>query len=207
MSTVRTPYFLRNLPVPLVWNFPHKEKTLFLTFDDGPTPGITPVILSHLQKYGAKATFFCLGKNVVEYPDLYSLILQEGHSVGNHTHNHLNGWKTKNAIYLSDVEQAGQFVKSHLFRPPYGRIKASQMIALKKHFRIVMWEVLSKDYGVRVSPEKCLQNVLSKARDGSIIVFHDSVKAKEKMLFALPRVLEHFSNEGFCFEAIPAGIK
>ncbi len=183
----------------LIWNIPDKEKNLYLTFDDGPTPEVTPWVLSVLKEFDAKATFFCLGKNVEKYPDIFNNILAQGHSVGNHSYTHLNGWKTKNSIYYQDIEKAQKLIKTDLFRPPYGRIKPSQIKTLKKKYKLIMWDVLSKDYHSKISNEKCLNNVISCSKNGSIIVFHDFIKAKKNLFYVLPKVLEHFHKQGFCF--------
>lgn len=198
----RTPAIVTAFPSHLVWKFSRSERKLYLTFDDGPTPEVTEKILEILQGYRAKATFFCLGKNVSLYPGLYEKILLHGHKTGNHTYNHLNGWKTLNSKYFADIDRASELINSRLFRPPYGKIRSSQIFRLKKDFRIIMWEILSGDYNCRISPEKCAHNVISKALPGSVIVFHDSLKAKNNMFYALPKVLEHFGNLGFSFDTI-----
>lgn len=189
-------------PLGVIWNMPRNEKKIYITFDDGPTPEITEQVLSILSQYNAKATFFCLGKNVSQYPDIYNKILVMGHETGNHTQNHLNGWKTKNTEYFDDIQQAEKSISSKLFRPPYGRISASQILYLKKYYKIIMWEVLSGDYMKTLNKEKCLNNVLNNTREGSIVVFHDSVKAADKVLYALPRILDNFTERGFMFDSI-----
>lgn len=174
------------------------EPTVYLTFDDGPNPGTTAFILEQLRKFNAHATFFCLGKNVVQYPDIYQEIFNDGHAVGNHTYEHLNGFKTKAEAYVADVLQARKHISSPLFRPPYGRIKGSQIRLLKKEIpeiKIIMWDILSGDFDMAIDAQRCLQNVLFKFRSGSIIVFHDSNKAWDRMSYALPRLLEHFSRK------------
>ncbi len=193
------------------WRFPSNKKEIFLTFDDGPTPEITEFVLDELKKYNAKATFFCIGKNIKNHPDIFGKIVSEGHSIGNHTQNHLKGWKTNSKNYienvleceniiLSEVEKSQQF---KLFRPPYGKIKKNQAKKLlEKKYKIIMWDVLSADFDTTISKEKCLQNVLKNTTRGSIIVFHDSIKAAEKMQYALPIVLKEFSEKGFIFKAI-----
>ena len=179
---------------------------MYLTFDDGPHPLATPFVLDELKKANAQATFFCIGKNVVAEPDLYKRILDEGHAVGNHTQNHLNGWKTKDALYMADCAEAALHIDSSLFRPPYGRITsfqaANMSIAMKTTAQIVMWDVLSGDFDETLLPEDCLKNVVLNAGKGSIVVFHDSEKAFPRVQYALPRVLEYFGKQGFRFEKI-----
>lgn len=177
------------------------RKIIYLTFDDGPHPVATPFVLEQLKNHQAKATFFCIGKNVQAYPDIYQRILEEGHQPGNHTQDHLNGWKTDIALYLENIQQAGKLIRSSLFRPPYGRISSAQARQLKD-YKVVMWTVLSGDFDTSLSKEKCLSNVLSQVSEGSIIVFHDSEKAWERMSFVLPVVLEHFSKKGYEFGVI-----
>jgi peptidoglycan/xylan/chitin deacetylase (PgdA/CDA1 family) len=201
----RTPALLRALYKGCIWKLNPAEPTVYLTFDDGPHPKATPFILEQLKKYDAKATFFCIGKNVVEHPDLYQEIFNDGHAVGNHTQNHLNGARTKTGLYVDNVLEAAKYIDSPLFRPPYGRIKGAQIRALKKAvpgIKIIMWDVLSGDFDTSLAPQDCLQNVLFKFRSGSIIVFHDSEKAWERMEYALPRVLEHFSRKKIKMEGL-----
>ena len=190
----------------LVWDIPATEKVLYLTFDDGPHPTATPFVLNQLQQYNAKATFFCIGNNVVKHPEIYGKLLAEGHATGNHTHNHVNGWKTTNSQYIENVQAAAEHVNSKLFRPPYGRISKLQAKMLQQNpgfnFSVVMWNVLSGDFDTALSPEGCLKNVLENAKPGSIIVFHDSEKAYERMSYALPRLLEYYSNQGYTFRPI-----
>lgn len=203
---VKTPGWMKKVYPSRVWDFPGKHKQLYLSFDDGPHPLHTPQVLDILQEFTAKATFFCIGKNVMEHPVVYRRIIEEGHAVGNHTHNHLNGWKVDDGIYLDNVHQAKQFIDTDLFRPPYGRastFQVRQLMQPKYRLKTIMWSVLSGDFDTKLSPEECLQNVLLNARDGSIIVFHDSEKAQERMLFALPAVLKYFTERGFSFEKIP----
>lgn len=204
---IKTPWLLKKIFPNYLWSIETKEKQLFLTFDDGPHPVATPFVLDQLKLYNAKATFFCIGKNVVVYPEIYKRILSEGHSVGNHTFNHLNGWKTKDEIYLKDVAEASNYIDSNLFRPPYGRInvfqaKNLQPVLNNKKPIIVMWDVLSADFDTSVTPQKCLEHVLLRSKPGSIIVFHDSEKAFPRLEYALPRVLKHFSDKGFIFSQL-----
>jgi peptidoglycan-N-acetylglucosamine deacetylase len=202
---VRTPWWLRRLYSGLLWRIPQREKVLYLTFDDGPHPEATPFVLDTLKQYGAKATFFCIGKNVEAYPQIYKDVLLDGHRVGNHTHNHLNGWKTPDKRYLENIREAAVLIDSDLFRPPYGRIGNLQASILRGppfNYRIVMWEVLSADFDLSVTPERCARNVIRHARRGSIVVFHDSAKAMTSLRRALPEVLAHFAGRGYRFEAI-----
>jgi peptidoglycan/xylan/chitin deacetylase (PgdA/CDA1 family) len=209
--TVKVPWLIKKLYPSLIWEKPTKEKILYLTFDDGPHPTATPFVLDQLAKYHAKATFFCIGKNVVGQAGIYKRILDEGHRPGNHTFNHLNGWKSSNQKYFQNIFEAAKYIDSDLFRPPYGRISKFQIKLLQEskennyhstEFKIIMWSVLSGDFDLNLSPEKCLQYVLLNAKPGSIIVFHDSTKAWDRMSFALPKVLEHFSKEGYKFHTL-----
>ncbi len=221
MYLTKTPWWLKALYPSFVWNMNVADKVLYLTFDDGPHPTATPFVLKELKKYNAKATFFCIGKNVVEQPKIYQQILDEGHAVGNHTYNHVNGWKTNNQLYIQDIAAAAKVIDSNLFRPPYGRItrfQASMLSDLSKvksekadienltfnfsPFKIIMWDVLSADFDTKITPQKCLENVVLHAKVGSIVLFHDSSKAWDRMSYALPKVLEHFSREGYRFEKI-----
>lgn len=184
---------------------PVKEKVLYLSFDDGPHPEITPFVLDELKRYNALATFFCIGKNVKAHPQIYRRVLLEGHRVGNHTQNHLNGWKVDDKKYLQDIQDAARLIDSGLFRPPYGRIGLFQSKLLRGaplNYKIVMWEVLSGDFDRELNAKDCARNVIRHARPGSIVVFHDSEKAFHRMKEALPLVLEHFSGLGYRFEAI-----
>ena len=195
---------LQQLFRSLLWRVETTEKVLYLTFDDGPIPEVTPWVLEELQRHQAKATFFVVGENVRKHPELLQRLQAGGHTVGNHTEHHVNGWNTPTRAYLREVQECDRRVGSRLFRPPYGRIRLTQIRALRKRFRIVMWDVLSKDYDRGIQPNECLQRVLRSARPGSIVVFHDSQKAEERLRHALPRVLGHFSELGYRFEALPA---
>ncbi len=198
----KTPGILKSLYKSCIWNFSPVVPAVYLTFDDGPHPKATPFVLEQLKKYGAKATFFCIGKNVVEQPEIYQQILLDGHSVGNHTHNHLNGWKTATDKYVANIKEAAQYIRSNLFRPPYGRISPFQIKELKKDYRIIMWDVLSGDFDTEITGETCLQNVVFKLQPGSIVVFHDSEKAWDRMSYTLPRILEHCKRQGWEVKAI-----
>jgi len=202
---VKTPWWLKKIYSSYLWSIDTKQKELYLTFDDGPHPEITPFVLKLLKEYNALATFFCIGKNVVAYPEVYKQILDEGHSVGNHTNNHLNGWKTKDDVYLKDVSAAANIIDSSLFRPCYGRISIFQARNLKaamkgRQPRVVMWDVLSGDFDINLSPKECAANVILQSVPGSIIVFHESEKALPRLEYALPKVLQYFSEKGYRFK-------
>ena len=200
---VKTPWLLKKIYGGCIWNINTEKKIVYLSFDDGPHPVATPFILDELKKYNAKATFFCIGKNVIAEPGTYGKILHDGHRVGNHTHNHLNGWKTKDEDYFKDIQLAARYIDSNLFRPPYGRISHFQLAHLRSSFnyKVVMWDVLSADFDKSVTAEKCAKNVTGHAKPGSIIIFHDSTKAFERLETALPVVLNHFSAKGYVFES------
>lgn len=186
----------------LIWSIPSPNK-VFLTFDDGPVPEVTEHVLDTLATYGAKATFFCLGKNVEQHPELFSRILREGHAVGNHSYDHPNGWNTKTEAYLSNIKRSESLFVTTLFRPPYGRIRKKQIQALLPTYKIIMWDVLSGDYHPKASPESCIKRVMKQVKPGSIIVFHDSLKARKNVLEALPLILEGLAKKGFEMVAIP----
>lgn len=175
------------------------QKKIYLTFDDGPVPGITDWVLDILKQQNICATFFCVGENVIKHPELFQRIINEKHSIGNHTFNHLNGWDSHTFRYLKNIQKCAEVVKSNLFRPPYGRVKKSQYAVLNSQYSIVMWDVLSGDYDQKNSPEKCLNNVMSAVRNGSIVVFHDSYKAQKNIEYALPRFIEYAKSNGFEF--------
>lgn len=202
MYLSKTPRIVQSLLPSYTWHIPTTEKVIFLTFDDGPIPEATPWVLDTLRTYHAKATFFCVGDNVRKHPNIFQQILTEGHAVGNHTFNHLKGWGTNNSDYLENVELCAEMVSSSLFRPPYGKLKPSQMRQLKSQYKIVMWDVLSGDFDPGISPEQCLQNVLDNIQPGSIVLFHDSLKAETRMRFALPRVLGQLSEAGWKFQKL-----
>jgi len=207
MYLIKTPFWLRAIYPNCTWKIPVQEKVIYLTFDDGPDPEATPFVLANLKKFNAKATFFCIGNNVLKHPNIYESILKEGHKVGNHTYDHLNGWKTENNIYINNIKDAMNIIDSKLFRPPYGRITKSQIKILKQTDslpnQIIMWDVLSGDFDIQIDGEICAGNVINNTLPGSIIVFHDSQKAWDRMSIALPKVLEHFSNLGYRMELIP----
>jgi len=202
MKAVTVPVFLKIFYPSLLWQMPEAEKKLYLTFDDGPHPEITPQVLEILDQFSAKASFFCVGDNVRKFPETYAQLLENGHAVGNHSMNHLNGWKTNLNTYYDNVNECRGLIDSKLFRPPYGRITPSQIHTLKKEYTIVMWSVLSYDFDAETNPEQCLEYVINNTEDGAIIVFHDSVKAAENMLYALPKVLKHYNDLGYTFASL-----
>jgi len=205
----RVPFFLPWFYPTLIWRVPTSEKELFLTFDDGPVPGPTDFVLETLARYSCKATFFCIGDNIRKHPELFSKVVKDGHAVGNHTFNHLKGWSTPLKNYVDNIRECDAIIqksqnihhKSKLFRPPYGRITGNQINALTD-YKIVMWDVLSVDYNKRLSAESCLRNTIAATRPGSIVVFHDSLKAEKNMAYALPRYIEHFLEKGFVFKSL-----
>lgn len=202
----KTPALLKTIYKSGTWNFSPAKPSVYLTFDDGPHPTATPFVLEQLKKYDAKATFFCIGKNVIEHPAIYQQILEEGHATGNHTHNHLNGWKTGTEKYVENILEARKYIASSLFRPPYGRITPFQVKQIKKVIpgaQIIMWDVLSADFDTAINGEDCVQNVVFKAKAGSIIVFHDSTKAWDRLEYSLPRVLEYFRKQKLSMDKIP----
>jgi len=199
---VKTPVLLKKIFPNQVWSLPAQEKKLYLTFDDGPTPGITEWVLDELKNYKAKASFFLVGKNIEQHPDIVKRIRKEGHAVGNHTYNHVNGWQTATSSYIKNSLKCGELVDTNLFRPPYGRITQMQTRIMNNRYKIIMWDVLSGDFDHSISKDKVVKNVLSNTAPGSIIVFHDSIKAQARMQYALPRVLEHYSEQGFKFEKL-----
>ena len=202
MAMIRPPFWLPWIYAGSFWKIKTNEPVVYLTFDDGPIPEVTPWVLDQLAPTGIKATFFCIGKNVKANPEIYERILSEGHNVGNHTMNHVKGWKTPFKEYVSEVNCCAALVKSKLFRPPYGRISFRQFYFLKRHFKVVFWDVLSADYDPAVSADQCVENVIDNIRAGSVIVFHDSLKAGERLKIALPIVLEKIRLMGLRFELI-----
>lgn len=218
----KTPEFVKTIFSNFVWNINTKNKELYLTFDDGPTPEITKWVLQTLKNYNAKATFFCIGSNIKKCPLLFQNIISEGHSVGNHTYNHLKGWKHNTQKYIEDSEKTQRLLDSKfqkynskkeiasidtrslkLFRPPYGKLKTKQSKGLQSlDYKIIMWDVLSYDWDASVNEETCLNGITSSAKEGSIIVFHDSVKASRNLKYVLPRVLEYYSERGYIFKRL-----
>ena len=217
MYLVKTPFLLKKLyPSSLVWNKSRNQKVIFLTFDDGPIPIVTPWVLKTLKNFNAKATFFCIGENVANHSEIFKQIKADGHAVGNHTYNHLKGWLTDDKIYLENFKKCQSLTQTNLFRPPYGRIKFSQIKLLKNQvasskyqndlqrnqISIIMWDVLSGDFDTKLSPESCLKNVIKHTQNGSIIVFHDSLKAWDRLEYTLPKALEYWTTQGYIFETL-----
>lgn len=204
---IKTHFLFKRIFGQYIWDLPTPTKTVYLTFDDGPTPEITEWVLAQLEKHNAKATFFCIGQNIENHPDIFKKTVAAGHSIGNHTFDHLNGWKTKTALYLENVAKCRQTmaannVATSLFRPPYAKVKRAQWKALTREYKIIMWDVLSADFDQTITPEKCMDNVLKHINPGSIIIFHDSIKASENMRYALPKTLEYLSENGYQCAAI-----
>ncbi len=202
---ISTPWWLRRLFPACIWDIKTTEKIIYLSFDDGPHPAITPFVLNELRKYNAKATFFCIGDNVRKFPEMYKQVIDEGHAIGNHTMHHINGWKNTDEDYLNDISEAKKFINSSLFRPPYGRVKRSQLRQLPTanyQLSTVMWSVLAGDWVATLTPQKCFEQIKNKIYPGCIVVFHDSEKANERMNYALPKLLEHFTKLGYNFKKI-----
>jgi peptidoglycan-N-acetylglucosamine deacetylase len=210
---IKTPNFIKRLFHNQVWDIPNTENKIYLTFDDGPRPEITPWVLAILKENNIKATFFCIGENIKKYPDIFTAVLEHGHTIGNHTYNHLNGWKTSDENYIRNIELCQNEIlflqskicnlKSKIFRPPYGKVKLSQSKKLRQlGYKIIMWDILSADFDPSISPEKCLKNATKKVTSGSIIVFHDSIKASGNLKFALPKAIDILKQRGFAFDVL-----
>jgi peptidoglycan-N-acetylglucosamine deacetylase len=208
---IKTNRLIKKIFSNYVWDIPNTENKIYLTFDDGPTPEITEWVLQELEKHNAKATFFCIGNNIEKHPEIFEKVIAAGHSLGNHTFNHLKGWKTTTEDYLQNsflcekqiLKSEINNLKSKIFRPPYGKIKASQAEKLRQlGYKIIMWDVLSADYDITISKEKCLENATKNVQSGSIIVFHDSVKAFPHLEYTLPKALKYYKEKGFVFEKL-----
>jgi peptidoglycan/xylan/chitin deacetylase (PgdA/CDA1 family) len=206
---IKTNRFIKKLFGSYVWDISNTENKIYLTFDDGPTPEITEWVLQELEKHKAKATFFCIGNNIKKHPEIFKKVIDKGHSIGNHTFNHVNGWKTPTKDYVENSQLCESVICSlqsatcNLFRPPYGKIKASQAKKLQQlGYKIIMWDILSADFDASISKEKCFENATKKASAGSIIVFHDSVKAFAHLEYILPKALNYFKEKGFVFEKL-----
>jgi peptidoglycan/xylan/chitin deacetylase (PgdA/CDA1 family) len=202
---VKNPRWVKWMFPKMLWEMsPSNPPKLYLSFDDGPIPEVTPWVLEQLAQYDAKATFFCIGRNLERHPDIYEAILAAGHQTGNHTYNHLNGWKTNTNIYMQNVEACAKWVDSKLFRPPYGRLRPKQrQELLANDYLPVMWDVIAGDFDQNIDGPKCLNNILKHTKNGSIVVLHDSKKAWPRLEYVLPKLLAHFKNQGFEFAKIP----
>lgn len=205
MLIEQPPFFYRMLFPETVWRIHRKRKrrTVYLTFDDGPIPEVTPWVLDTLDRYGIKATFFCVGDNVRRNPELLQEIKRRGHSIGNHTMNHMQSMKVTTRTYLRNVAMANELIGSRLFRPPHGLMRWGTARLLRSHFTLIMYDLVTRDYSKKLSGEQVLKNVKRYARKGSIIVFHDSLKAEKNMKYALPRAIEWLRDKGYDFEPIP----
>ena len=199
---IKTPTLIQFFFPSLLWSKKRDKKILYLTFDDGPYNMLSPFILDELKKYKAKATFFYLGSKAEKYPQLIKRCKDENHKIGNHTYSHPNGWKTKNSRYYQDIEKANKLLNSNLFRPPYGRIKPSQINHLKKYYKIIMWDILSWDFDKKTSAEECYNNIIKNTKSGSIIVLHENEKSAKTVKEVLPKILSYFSSQGFKFEKL-----
>lgn len=203
MIIEQTPTVVRAIYPGAIWRLPRKQKTVYLTFDDGPIPEVTPWVLEVLGTFGIKATFFCVGDNVRKHPEVFRLIKEGGHQVGNHSFNHLQGYKHFSSTYVKNVEKADELIGSKLFRPPHGHLRYGEYIWLKKkNFKIVLWDVITRDYNPKLNGDFILNNVKKYARNGSIIVFHDSLKAEASLRYALPKAIESLLSEGYIFDVI-----
>jgi len=203
----RTPLLIQALYPSLTWHKSRKEKSIYLTFDDGPISEMTPLVLDILSVHEVKATFFCVGDNVDKHPDIFQQVISAGHKVGNHTHNHLDGWKTSKHDYLGNVASCQQAIADKvtyqsIFRPPYGKASRSQLKQLMSTYEVVMWDVLSGDFDESLTPESCLQNTIKATQNGSIVIFHDNVKAKVNLTYALPKYIEHCLENGYHFKTL-----
>ena len=207
---VKTPWFIRKIFYKYTWKVTTNEKIVYLTFDDGPIPEVTPWVLQTLNQFNVKATFFCVGENISKHPEIFKELLSNGHQIGNHTYNHLKGWNTNTSFYIDNTYKCQNEIEKYhntntqkLFRPPYGKIKFSQSKPIiKDGFKMIMWDILSRDYDVTISEEECLNNVIKNTQPGSIIVFHDNIKAFRNLQYALPKTIEFLKKEGYVFKTL-----
>jgi len=203
---VKIPGIIKRVFPEVIWeiktNNKVQEKSVYLTFDDGPAPEVTNFVIETLNSFDAKATFFVVGNNVYKYPEIYKKIQENGHAIGNHTFNHLNGWKTSDTIYFQDVEKCNELISSNLFRPPYGKMRLSQFKFLKKHYKIIFWSIISYDFDENLSWHDCLTNVIKNIKPGSIVVFHDSIKASKRLIPLLPILLKTLKELKYKFEKL-----
>jgi peptidoglycan-N-acetylglucosamine deacetylase len=199
MLIEQIPSLLRGVYLGVTWRKSQHEKVIYLTFDDGPIPEVTPWVLDILDQYQIKATFFCVGENVMRYPEIYEDIIKRGHRTGNHTFNHKRGFFTDTRDYLDNVEKASQYINSDLFRPPHGEMRRAQLKFLRKNFKVIQWDVITRDYNQNLSEDKAFKIVKRYARNGSIIVFHDSLKAKKNMCYSMPKSIDFLLQKGYTF--------
>lgn len=209
---IKTHWMVKKIFSGFIWSFPTFDKVVYLTFDDGPTPEVTDWVLALLKEYDAKATFFCIGENISKHPNVFSKLKEAGHSIGNHTYNHLNGWHSENEEYHNNIVKCEEeIIKNNvkhkdgqkLFRPPYGKITPKQFKFLKeRNYKVIMWDVLSADFDTEISPAECAENVLKNIQPGSIVIFHDSLKASKNLQYALPQTLDYLQKNGYKMEAI-----
>lgn len=206
MYLVKTPLLFKKLYPGLTWHLNRDQRCIYLTFDDGPIPIVTPFVLKILKRYNAKATFFCIGDNVQKHPDVFEQVKADGHTIGNHTFNHLRGWATSTQEYADNFKKCDDLLHTPYFRPPYGRIKRRQIAALKAiknhDLKIIMWDVLSGDFDIKLKPERCLKSVLKHTQNGSIVVFHDSLKAQPRLEYVLPRAMKYWIKKGYVFKGL-----
>lgn len=203
MYLVKTPRLLQHFFPHFVWSIPpNQSQTIYLTFDDGPEPEVTSWVLETLKEWNAKATFFCLGQNVEKHPEIISDLRSQGHTIGNHSYSHPSGWETDYIDYFHNIRKGARLVKSDLFRPPYGKLLPGQVRFLTRHYRVIMWDVLSGDFDENITRQQCFRNVTKNAKDGSIIVFHDTARAFEKLKYALPKILDYFTDKSYVFNAL-----
>lgn len=196
---IQFPRLLRPLWGKVIWRKDPSKKVIYITFDDGPVPEVTPLVLDILDSCNVKATFFCVGENVQKNSNTYKQVVTNGHKVGNHTFNHLKGFSVSDLEYYANIEKASKLIDSKLFRPPYGQISLSQIKELKSHYSLIMWDIITHDYNKNISPETILKTIKKYTRNGSIVVFHDSIKAKQNVLAVLPKAIEYWKNEGYSF--------
>jgi len=205
----QTPGIFRRLSKDLVWKIPASKPEIYLTFDDGPIPGLTEFILEILADFDARATFFCVGDNIFKHPAICDKVVKSGHLIGNHTYNHISGWATQHKLYFKNIENCQSFISRHqdtlsqpLFRPPYGKISKSQIKILRDKYQIIMWDVLTYDFDKSHTPQKSLEKIIYGTKPGSIVVFHDNYKAENKLKYMLPRYLKYFAEKGYTFKKL-----
>lgn len=204
MILLQIPEWIKKIWNRATWQItPNEQKTIYLTFDDGPHPSITPRVLEILDEFDAKATFFCVGENAMRFADVLPLIRQKGHTLGNHTYNHLKGFKTDDATYFQNIEKTDKWIKTRLFRPPYGQITPRQINKLSVNRKVIMWSFITYDYDARVLQQQIMKTIKKRSFDGAIVVFHDSEKAEKNMFSVLPQALQYWKNQGYQIKAIP----